>query len=378
MSKVVLCRVKALGLSLILMLSGVESVFAHHSFTATFARDASVEVEGVVTKFSFRNPHVVIYMDVTNEDGTVTNWMAEGASATGWRRSGWATDTLKPGDRMRIGGNASHDGSPMVWVREMAMLDADGSVLADMSLNDNRGQAAKPAEANDKQVAKIYTIPLTLPSGEPNFTGTTIQDFSIIPGGGRPSEPPLPYNELGKAAADAFVPANDPQIFCDPPGLVRQGGSTAYGKKLAQYSDHVTIEYEEIGSKRAVFFDDELPKPAVRSHMGNSVARYEGDSLIIETVNLLPNPSGRAGGPLSENARVTEVYSRADNLEFGSILRVDTTVVDPTYLTEPWTITRYTLYAKNYVLIGNSCKSPLRERPENVYQYTEFDMQFVD
>jgi hypothetical protein len=374
-SQVVSYGLKALGLSLVVMLSGMSSVFAHHSFTSTFSRNATVEVEGVVTAFNFRNPHVIIHLDATNDDGTVTNWMAEGASATGWRRSGWAADTLKPGDIMRIGGNASNDGSPMVWVREMAMLNTDGSMLADMTIIDTRGQ---PAEASDEEVAEVYTIPLTLPTGEPNFTGTTIQDFNIIPGGGRPSEPRFSYNAVGQPASDAYDPANDPQIFCDRPGLVRQGGSTAYGKKVAQYPDHVTIEYEEIGSKRAVFFGDELPKPGPRSNMGDSVARYEGDKLIIETVNLLPNPATRTGGPLSENARVTEVFSRADNPQFGSILKVDMTVVDPTYLTEPWTVTRYTLYAEDYVMIGNSCESPLRERPENAYQYTEFDLQFVN
>lgn len=372
MSQVVSYGLKALALSLVVILSGMNSVLAHHSFTSTFSRSDTVEVEGVVTAFNFRNPHVIIHLDVANEDGTVTNWMAEGASATGWRRDGWSAQTLSPGDIMRIGGNASNDGSPMVWIREMVMLNPDGSMLADMTIIDTRGQAA---ETNGEEAAEVYTIPLTLPTGEPNFTGTTIQDFAIS---GRPSEPRFSYNSVGQPISDAYDPANDPQIFCDPPGLVRQGGSTAYGKKVTQYPDHVVIEYEEYGVKRAVFFDDELPKPGVRSHFGDSVARYEDDKLIIETVNLLPNPATRTGGPLSENARVTEVFSRADNPQFGSILQIDMTVVDPTYLSEPWTVTRQTLYAEDYVMLDNECEPPLRERPENVYQYTDFDLQFVD
>ena len=47
---------------------------AHHSFAATFKADAVISVEGVVAEFRFKNPHVLVYLDVTNEDGSVTQW----------------------------------------------------------------------------------------------------------------------------------------------------------------------------------------------------------------------------------------------------------------------------------------------------------------
>ena len=75
---------------------------------------------------------------------------------------------------------------------------------------------------------------------------------------------------------------------------------------------------------------------------------------------------------------MTEVYTRIDIPEKGSIVQTETTITDPKFLTEPWTIKRYKLYANDYEFIENECVAPLRERPASTYQYTEFDMQFLD
>ena len=367
-------------LSILFGLFATDSI-AHHSFSATFDQDATNTIEGVVTDFVFRNPHVLIYLDVTDEDGVVTNWMAEGSSATGWRRAGWAPDSLREGEVLRVTGNATLDGSPMVSVEEMVLLDpVTNRVVAELSRHEDP-EVSRGGTTVAESERKLTFLDPTLPTGEPNFTGITMQEGAIDP---RPSgngpdanDQDMPYNAVGAAMNAAWTIVDDPQVFCDLPGVVRQAGYTPYGMKIRQYPNHVTIEYEEYGSRRSIFFDDELPKPGARSRLGDSVARYEGGNLVIETVNLLPNFSGHRGKPLSENARVTEVYSRADNPDYGTVLRIDTTVIDPAYLTEPWTITRYKLYSDSYEYIENECVPPLRERPEEAYQYNEFDLQFV-
>lgn len=357
---------------------------AHHSFAATFKQDENNTVEGVITEFRFRNPHVIIYLDVTNDDGSVTNWMVEGSSATGWRQSGWRNDSLAVGETLRVTGSATIDGSPMVSIEDFALIDpSTGAVVTELSPNEDPAVSRGRISETSVAAAELTFLPLTLPTGEPNFTGITREFDGIDPRVSQARGPdrhdaPIPYNAVGEAAFAAWPIELDPQVFCDPPGVIRQAGYTPYGQIINQYPDHITIEYEEYGSRRAIFFGDELPKPGVRSNMGDSVARYEGDTLVIETVNLLPNYSGHNGRPLSENARVTEVYSRTENPEFGTILRTDTTVVDPTYLTEPWTITRYKVYSAGYEFLENECEPPLRERPSTSYQYSDFDLQFID
>ena len=125
------------------------AVSAHHSFQATFKSDAVISVEGVVTDYSFRNPHVLVYLDVTNEDGTVTSWMSEGGSATGKRRDGWDRNTIQAGQKIRITGDSTHDGSPMVSIDTIEILDAESGAVV-KTLGERAGPGtAMPHPAQD-------------------------------------------------------------------------------------------------------------------------------------------------------------------------------------------------------------------------------------
>lgn len=84
---------------------------AHHSFAAHFDIDEIITIEGVVTEWWFQNPHTRIYLEVTNEDGEVEEWMAEGGGRNVLFRRGWTDETILPGTRLTIVGNPSRDGS---------------------------------------------------------------------------------------------------------------------------------------------------------------------------------------------------------------------------------------------------------------------------
>ena len=74
------------------------SAAAHHSFAAAYDENAPLNMEGVVTKVELTNPHSWLWVDVTSEDGTVTNWGFEGGPPVNLFRHGLTRDTL-PWDR---------------------------------------------------------------------------------------------------------------------------------------------------------------------------------------------------------------------------------------------------------------------------------------
>ncbi len=98
-------------------------VYGHHSFDAYFLTDETTTVEGVVTEFWFANPHARIYLDVTNADGELVEWMAEGGSRNVLTRRGWSADTVTPGMELVVQGSPSRDGSHAIGWQSLTTVD---------------------------------------------------------------------------------------------------------------------------------------------------------------------------------------------------------------------------------------------------------------
>ena len=75
---------------------------SHHSFPGTYDVNKSYLLDGVVTKFLFRNPHSFIFLDVTEEDGTVTTWHLETVPQWALMRRGIQEDSIVAGDEMLV------------------------------------------------------------------------------------------------------------------------------------------------------------------------------------------------------------------------------------------------------------------------------------
>lgn len=346
-------RTRLLLATILSCLLGWSAANAHHSFAATFQEGEDVAVEGVVTSFSFKNPHILIYLDVTNADGSVTNWMSEGGSATSMRSRGWARDTFKAGDRIRIHGNPTHDGSPMVSIGSVDILDASSGELVRTMGNDRNQSAA----------FEIVQIPLTLDDGRPNLSGAWVQVRRR--GQGRPEDlgGTPPYSEIGAVAQALYDRSDDPQIFCEPPGVVRQSGFTPHPIKITQNDDNIVFEYEEYGGHRVVPIGEDLPAAGDKSHLGDAVAHYDGDALIVRTVNLLSNPSHPHGHQTSDQVTTVETYRRADEAELGPVVSMTMVVSDPVYYDGgTWTLSQTKRYSEGYEFIENDCRPPLRQR----------------
>jgi hypothetical protein len=85
-------------------------VWAHHSFAAEFDDKKIVKLHGVVTEMEWVNPHAWIHINVTNPDGTVTNWMIEGNTPNGLLRRGFTKKSLQPGTEIFVEGYRAKSG----------------------------------------------------------------------------------------------------------------------------------------------------------------------------------------------------------------------------------------------------------------------------
>ncbi len=84
---------------------------AHHSFAAEYDKDKPVKVTGVVTRIEWTNPHIWFFVDVKNDNGTVTNWGFSGGPPGVLQRRGITKNAMKAGDTIVVEGFRARDGS---------------------------------------------------------------------------------------------------------------------------------------------------------------------------------------------------------------------------------------------------------------------------
>lgn len=78
---------------------------AHHSFAAVYKADETVQIEGKVVQFQFRNPHSLLHVVVEDDSGGTTRYSIEWQGATQLGASGMSAQTMRPGDPVIVTGN---------------------------------------------------------------------------------------------------------------------------------------------------------------------------------------------------------------------------------------------------------------------------------
>ena len=101
-------------------------VLAHHG-RSNYDMTGTATVKGVVTEFQWVNPHALILVDVTGEDGKVEKWVGETNSPNTLSRQGWSRNTVKVGDQVTLVGRRVKGGG--YYINFSKIVFADGKEL---------------------------------------------------------------------------------------------------------------------------------------------------------------------------------------------------------------------------------------------------------
>jgi hypothetical protein len=181
------------------------------------------------------------------------------------------------------------------------------------------------------------------PQGLARVRGEVRSSQIVDPADGR-----LPYTPQAKAAAEKAL--KDEEVFDDPEGrpfdercLLGGGGgvaapiTTRHHILIVQTADHVVLYGEQNHEARIVPIRDRRRLPAAMAPwMGDPIGWWEGDTLVVETVNHSPNDRWRWNSGdwvmLTPRARIVERFTRIARDELLYSFVVD----DPGAYTQAW------------------------------------------
>ena len=208
------------------------------------------------------------------------------------------------------------------------------------------------------QATGTKTIPRT-PDGKPDLSGVWVGGGGLGGGFGDFSE----AMELTKWGSEKFIwnrgpeaakaagvyrgqhvrVDQDPVYHCYPPGLVRLGppretvGNGGSSAEILQTPGQVIVVYQYRNAVRHIYTDGtEHPKHPQLTWNGHSIGKWDGDTLVADTVGLREESwLDSAGHEHSAQLQVVERFRRVD----ADHLEIERTLNDPVSLAKPFTKT---------------------------------------
>ena len=229
-----------------------------------------------------------------------------------------------------------------------------------------QSQAQNPLTPNvrgviDEQTEKKIGVPTgpapKLKSGKPDMSGIWNQPY--VPdvgksGRGQQGAGELPFSAAGQAKWKAYdASQGDYTGNCMPFGLLRNINSP-HPMQIVQNDNYIAFLFEQNTWFHAVPTDGRPhPNNPDPTWDGNSVGRWEGDTLVIDTIAF--NEKTRldtVGHPHSDNLHVIEKLRRVD----AGHIAYEITIDDPVYYTKPFTNTRTFVLRPDWEIMEYSCE----------------------
>jgi hypothetical protein len=277
---------------------------AHHGI-GRFDPTRELNVEGTLTGLDFVNPHSYVHFNSIDANGDSIAMQCEMRAATVLRRSGWSPEMFVPGVPIKIHGRPHRDDPHYCYADTLTIGDAP-TLQRYQQLSEGA-----PASRADR--------PFRLASGKPNLAGDWAQEQYIMarPPQGPPNlvpeslvkaveagevamadvpshgwfPPPMTLTEAGKAASDALrdlPPERNPRLSCQITSVLFDWVFDGTINRITQRDDVIKMEYGR-GLTRTVHMNLAThPSRIEPSRAGHSIGRWDGDTLVVDTVGFEP------------------------------------------------------------------------------------------
>ena len=147
---------------------------------------------------------------------------------------------------------------------------------------------------------------------------------------------------------------DDPTALCLPPGVPRVVMLGLYPQQIIQTPKHIVVFYEYGNSHRLIRLNDKHPDDLIPSYNGDSVGRWDGDTLVVDTTGFNDRTWIAGAGTFhTEALHVVERYTRVDKDQ----INWEATVEDPNVLTKPWLLKTTMMLREGTRIEENVCEN---------------------
>ena len=303
------------------------AVSAHHS-TSEYDQTVLVDVEGVISKKFWKNPHVIFHIETPEGD----EWVIEGSSVSSQNRRGISSDVINIGDQVTVAGYASTRRENDMIMRHILLSSGQELML-------NAGSEPHWPELQQLEVSASGPTAEEIAEAEANADGLfRVWSWGRLEPGWWFFADPDAF-PLTQAALDKFSVWNEytdnPQLECIAPGMPLTMGNP-YPIEFVKHDENTIVMYaHEFDVTRVIHLNAKPVPTTEETNMGYSVGYWEDENtLVVDTDNINYPYFNRVGISSGPDLTVHERFVIDD--EAGK-LHYFTTITDPWALTEPYT-----------------------------------------
>ena len=314
---------------------------AHHS-RALYDTTKEVVIEGTVAELEWSNPHVSLTVETKNGDGTTVRRDIEVMSVSEARALGLRREAIPVGSRVVVTANPGRSG-PTARAVGLTVRTSDGTVLP---LNtDSRLTLAPTASVEAQGLAGRWA--------------PSLEDFGATFNGAFR----WPFTENTRAALAAAI--SEPNaalgICADFPAPLLSVFPDLREIEIGDAT--VTMRFEAQGQDvtRVIHLDQaQHPTNVAPSLLGHSIGRWDGQTLVVDTIGFAPHPIGDwIAVPSGPSKHLVERFALAEDRRH---LRYDLTIDDPAGLTAPASLSSLWEYRPDLEPSGVPCDPEMARR----------------
>jgi len=310
---------------------------AHHS-AAMFDTSREVVIEGVISRYEWKNPHVYMAVETTGAAGGTFEQAIEAGAPSVLLPLGLRPDSLTIGERVTIRGNPNKSDARGIALGR-SLTKEDGSELP---LNIAASSVRARPDAQATSLAGTWFAPLAPFRA---FRGT-MSSWNLT--------------DKGRAAMAAFDARQASYADCIPvtaPTLMIYPVTTT----VEISADSVVFDVDWMTSRRVVHMDGRgHPENGEPTLHGHSIGRWEGETLVVDTVQYRAHKEGTTLGlPSGTRKHTIERFSLVDD---GRHMRYEIMLEDPEYLVDPIIFSSELEYRPDLEPTGLACDLDVARR----------------